>query len=226
MKIIPSLASADQVCLKEMVERLEKLGLKELHLDIEDGNFVPNITFGLKTIKDLRKITDMLFHIHLMTNNPEKYFYELKSIGVTSVAVHIEAVEYPKWIINFGKSLGFKIGVALNPKTLPDVVEYIIDDVDFILIMTSEPDYTGQKFIFPIFKKISILSQMKKEWQEIWVDGGITLEILPKILEKKVDVIVLGRALFEDEKLEDHFGTIKNILEGSRIKVEETNKSL
>ncbi|NPV43835.1 MAG: ribulose-phosphate 3-epimerase [Firmicutes bacterium] len=214
LEIVPSLASANQSCLKDEIEKLGKDTVKEIHLDIEDGNFIPNITFGFKTVKDLRAVTELPFSIHLMVNAPEKYLPKIRSFDVASVAVHLEACKYPKEIINLVKDLNMEIGMALNPKTPLDELEYILDDLDFILIMTAEPDCRGQEFILHTLKKVSELSLLKKGHQKIWVDGGINETHLYDIWKSGADKVVMGRAIFNAEnpklKLEKLRDMIKN----------------
>lgn len=212
LEVIPSLASANQACLKDEISRLRKDLVKGFHLDIEDGNFIPNITFGLKMIKDLRSITDLPFSVHLMTYNPERYLPELNKIGVTSVAVHLEVCKYPKEIINLAKNMEFKIGVALNPKTSAYELDYIMNDLDFVLIMTSEPDNKGQHFIYQMLQKVSFLSNKKSKAQDIWVDGGITKEILYEVWKAGANVAVMGRAIFNSEDSKAELERIVNMV--------------
>lgn len=213
LEIVPSLASANQACLKDEIERLGEGTVKNLHLDIEDGNFIPNITFGIKTLRDLRKVTDLPFSVHLMANNPEKYLPELKEIGKCSVSFHIEACQYPRDIINLAKDLNLEVGLALNPKTPLNGIEYLIEDLNFFLIMTSEPDRRGQTFISQTLQKVSELSKMKTKQQKIWVDGGITENLLYDVWKAGADVVVMGRAIFGDENPKEKIEKMKRVIE-------------
>jgi ribulose-phosphate 3-epimerase len=212
LEIVPSLASANQSCLKEEIEKLGEDVVKSIHLDIEDGNFIPNITFGLKTVRDLRKVTQIPFSIHLMVNNPDRYIAEIKKIGINSVAVHIEACKYPLEIINLARDCNIKIGFALNPKTTLDELRYILDKLDFILIMTSEPDYRGQNFIYQTLDKVKELNKIKDRHFEIWVDGGIKEELLYDIYKSGADVTVMGRSIFNSEKPREQLVRLKNLI--------------
>lgn len=211
LEIVPSIASANQSCLSSEVERLGK-NINNLHIDIEDGNFIPNITFGLRTVKDLRGIIDKPFSLHLMVNNPENYISEISEIGVDSITVHIEACKYPRKIINMVKDLNIKIGMALNPKTSIKELEYIINDLDLILIMTSEPDNRKQLFIPDMLKKVAFLSELKREEQDIWVDGGIEEKHLNGVWKSGADKVVMGRAVFNDDDPSYKLGELKNLI--------------
>lgn len=211
LEIVPSIASANQSCLRSEVKRLGE-NINNIHIDIEDGNFIPNITFGLRMVKDLREITDKPFSLHLMVNNPENYIFELSEIGVDSITVHLEACKYPRRIINMVKDLNIKIGMALNPKTSTKELEYIINDLDLILIMTSEPDNRKQLFIPDMLKKIAFLSELKREEQEIWVDGGVEEKHLNGIWKSGADKVVMGRAVFNYDNPSYKLSELKNLI--------------
>lgn len=212
LEIVPSLASANQACLKEEIEKLGERSVKSLHLDIEDGNFISNITFGIKTLKDLKAVTKIPFSVHLMVNFPERYLADIKEVGAESVAVHLEACKYPREVINLVKRLNMEIGIALNPKTPIYGLEYILQDLDFVLIMTSEPDCGGQQFIFHTLKKVHELSRKKQHGYRIWVDGGIREEHLYDVWKSGADVAVMGRTIFGAQNPENKLKEIKALV--------------
>jgi len=212
LKIIPSIASSNQAFLGQTIKQLEDSKIDNIHIDIEDGNFTPNITFGIRTIKDLRKITNIPFSIHLMVNNPELYITDIAKIGVDSITVQVESCKYPRRIMNIIKDLGIKVGFALNPETNIDLLKYLIEDIDIILVMTSEPDGKGQLFIPEILKKVVLLSEIKEQDQEIWVDGGIDIEQLCYVSKAKANNLVIGRAIFKNKMIKYNIKKIREYL--------------
>jgi ribulose-phosphate 3-epimerase len=193
-KIIPSIASANQIFLAKELQRLGDQ-YENLHIDIEDGNFVPNITFGLRTIKKLREASSKPFSVHLMVTNPEDYFVDLASLNCSHIFIHVENAMYLLKMINTIKKLGIKAGLALNPISNISDFEYLLPDIDAVLYMSSEPDTYGDIINLRVIDKI----MQKKELEyEIWVDGGIKIEHLPLLSEKNVDYAVMGRDLFNN----------------------------
>lgn len=220
-EIVPSLASANQTILKEELMKVSSRFSPCIHLDIEDGNFVPNITFGLKTIKQLRQISNQNFNIHLMVNNPERYINELIGLKDISIALHIESIDYPSRYINYIKDHGIKVGIALNPVTPIMGIEYLLKELDFILVMTAEPDGRGEVFIPEIHEKIKKLCNVKKKNQQIWVDGDVRKENLLKLWKSGADVFVMGREIFgsqnPSEKVEEIYSYISTFVTLPRI---------
>lgn len=212
MEIVPSIASANQAYLFDEIHKLDHKSVKSLHMDIEDGNFIPNITFGIKTLSDLRKVTNLPFSVHLMVNNPKRYLCELKKINVKSVAIHIESCDYPKEVINLSKSLGMEVGMAINPRTPIYELEYLLKELDYVLIMTAEPDGKGQEFIHETQAKVSLLSKKISKHQRIWVDGGISEELLYKVYKSGAHIAVLGRAIFGKGNPEDNIERIRRTI--------------
>lgn len=194
MQIIPSAASADQCCLAAELDKVRQL--KAIHLDIEDGNFIPNITFGLKTVKQITQIFEGVLDAHLMVTDPQAYVEPLAACGVRSIAVHIESLEYPSAIIDQVQSKGCRIGLALNPQTSLEAVQYYADEVDYFLVMTAEPDGRGQRFMPGMIEKIKTLKSRIKETQEIWVDGGLGCEEAKLTAAAGASVFIMGRAVF------------------------------
>jgi len=212
MEILPSIAAANQSCLKEEIEKLGEDLIRSFHIDIEDGNFVPNITFGLKTLKDLRGITNTPFSIHLMVTNPEMYIKELSKIGTDDIAVHIEVCSYPLGIINLIRDYSPKVGLAINPKTSINDLKYYLDKIDFVLIMTSEPDSKDQNFIYQCLEKVKELNNIKDRNFKIEVDGGIKEEHLRNIWKSGADVIIVGRTIFSSKNPRQQLIKLKNLL--------------
>jgi ribulose-phosphate 3-epimerase len=196
MEIRPSIAAANQSCLKDEIARLGEGQVTSLHLDIEDGNFVPNITFGIKTLRDLRGVTRIPFSVHLLVTKPQMYIKELSKIGVDEIAVHIEVCSYPREIIRCIRDNGPKVGLAINPKTSLDDLRYYLDDIDSVLIMTSEPDGRDQQFFCRCLEKVRELGKVKHRNFKIEVDGGIKEKYLRSIWEAGADVVIIGRTVF------------------------------
>ena len=191
-KLIPSIASANQLFLAEELMRLGDQ-YESLHIDIEDGNFVPNITFGMRTIRKLREISNKPFSVHLMVTNPENYFSELASLNCSHIFIHVENAVYLLKMLNTVKKLGIKAGLALNPISNLSDYEYLLPNVDAVLYMSSEPDTYGEILNPRVIEKIV---QKKGMEYEIWVDGGVKREHLSLLSNKNVDYAVMGRELF------------------------------
>ncbi|MGF7059452.1 ribulose-phosphate 3-epimerase [Brassicibacter mesophilus] len=197
MKIIPSIASANQVNLQNEVKRLG-MCYDNLHIDIEDGNFIENITFGFKTIQDLRSICEKKFSVHLMVNEPKHYITKLAALNCSHIFVHVENIIYLRELINLIKSFDIKAGIALNPISKVYEYKYIFKDIDAVLFMTSEPDNEEQCFNEEILENIIDFKSYKHI--ELWADGGIKLEHLSKLEKKQIDYVVMGRELFRSHK--------------------------
>lgn len=191
--ILPSLASANTADLKGEISRLG--GYPYLHFDIEDGNFVDNITFGLKTISAVRKLSDADFDAHLMVTDPLKYIKPLAELRFQSVSFHWESTMYPMRIIHEIKKYGMKAGIALNPATPAEAVSEYLSAVDRILVMASEPDGAGELFQKRVLEKIRRIRKLNGRIH-ILVDGGVDPEIMEIAVEAGADMIVMGRAVF------------------------------
>lgn len=173
------------------------------HLDVMDGRFVPNISFGMSVIKQLRKMTAKFFDVHLMIVEPEKYVEEFKDAGANSLTVHQEACPHLHRNIQQIKSLGMKAGVAINPATPVFLLQDIIRDVDMVLVMSVNPGFGGQSFIPYSLAKIAELKALIKNTDssaKIEVDGGISLDNAAEILKAGADVLVAGSSIFKSEK--------------------------
>lgn len=197
--IAPSLLSADFSHLAEEVKAVEKAGAHLLHLDVMDGIFVPNLTFGPLVISSLRPHTNLLFDVHLMIIQPERYINVFAEAGADLICVHVESTFHLHRTISQIKELRKLTGVSLNPHTPLEVLDYILEDLDFVLIMSVNPGFGGQKFITSALKKIEKLKKIILQrglTTLIEVDGGINVETAPLVLNAGADILVAGSAVF------------------------------
>ena len=193
--IAPSLLAADFSILKEEITNIENAGAEYLHLDVMDGNFVPNISFGPVVIKSLRAHSNLIFDVHLMIENPDKYVADFVDAGADIICVHVESTKHLNRTIQLIKSYKKKVGVALNPSTSLDTIKYDLDNIDMVLIMTVNPGFGGQKFIPQMLQKIKELREIAPNI-DIQVDGGINDEISKLVIEAGANVLVAGSYVF------------------------------
>ena len=201
IKIAPSILACNFSKLKDEVINIEKAGADFIHLDIMDGHFVPNLTFGPPVIKSLRHLTKLPFDVHLMVSNPDVLLDEYVNAGANIITVHVEACNHLARTLNYIKSKGCKAGVAINPQTDIQFIENVIEDLDLILVMTVNPGFGGQKFINSMVKKISLVKEIISN-RDIFleVDGGITKENSKAVINAGANVLVAGTSVFNTNK--------------------------
>ena len=200
MILSPSLLSADCGRLADTLKELEAAGVKWIHWDVMDGHFVPNMTFGQHVIKGLRAASGLFFDVHLMIEQPERYLADFKAAGADMLVVHAEATVHLQRTLAEIRRLGMKAGVALNPSTPLSVLDYVMDDVDMVLIMSVNPGFGGQKFLPATFRKVSELrAKLDAAGRSdclIQVDGGCCVENTAELVKAGADVLVSGSAFF------------------------------
>lgn len=195
----PSLLSVDFAHIADGIKELDRAGVQALHLDVMDGAFVPNISFGAPVIKCLRKETNMIFDVHLMIDEPVRYLDDFKKAGADWVTVHAESCKHLHRTITAIKEAGMKAGVALNPATPVSAIDYVLGEVDMVLIMSVNPGFGGQSFISSSLRKIAEIRKLINERNldvRIEVDGGVNLKNVADVLKAGADVIVAGSAVF------------------------------
>ena len=220
--IVPSILSADLTRIGDVVLELETAEIDWIQIDVMDGHFVPNITFGPSFVKAIRRITNLPLDVHLMIQDPDQYLEVFADAGASSLTVHIEACPDIQRTITAIRELGLRVGVALNPETHVTAVTDILSLVDLILVMTVTPGFAGQSFIPSSLSKIRRIRSLLTEVEprpRIQVDGGITAETAPSAASAGADVFVAASAIFKHpEGIEAGVESIKNSLEGIKTK--------
>ena len=213
IKIFPSILSADFARLGDEIKLLETAAADGIHIDVMDGNFVDNITFGMPVVKAIRKYSNLFFDVHLMIKEPNKYIKEFADAGADGITFHIEAVSDAFETIKLIKDTGKKVGISIKPETaLPDMS--ILKDIDLVLVMSVEPGFGGQKYIEAVNKKIEKLLRIRYENDlhfEIQVDGGINKSNINVVSKCGADIAVVGNAIFSCDDRKKAILELKNI---------------
>lgn len=218
-QLCPSILSADFNRLGEQIKILENEGVKILHIDVMDGDFVPSISFGMPVIKSIRKESKMFFDVHLMVTEPERYIRDFVECGADSITVHAEACEDLERTIELIRAAGVKVGVSIKPATPVNDISHLLDEVDMVLIMTVQPGFGGQKYLEECTEKIKELRELIDEEgldTQIQVDGGINAETLSTVMEAGANLIVAGSYAFREDLAESVQDIQKKMEEISR----------
>ncbi len=220
-KLAPSILDADFSCLERELKTMEDGGADLIHLDIMDGHFVPKISFGPDIVRSIKSKTSLPLSIHLMVENPERQLEPFIEAGGDIITVHYETCKHLDRVIQTITERGVKCGLALNPATPLNLLEYVINKIDLLLIMTVNPGYGGQRFIPEMFSKITKAKEMinaSPKLIELEVDGGVNLDNLPLVIKAGADIVVVGQTIFKSSNPLETIIKIKNIIqENSKI---------
>ena len=201
-KLSPSILAADITCLGQEVKTAQSAGADYIHIDVMDGVFVPNLSFGTTIVRGLRECTDLFFDVHLMIEEPGRYIDEFAAVGADVITLHAEATKHLHRAIQQVKAKGLKVGVSLNPATPLSALDYVLEDIDMVLIMTVNPGYGGQSYINKMDDKIKELRKIITEKGldiDIEVDGGISAKNIAHVKECGANVFVAGSAVFNGD---------------------------
>lgn len=214
-KLAPSLLSANFAELEKEIKKLENGGADYLHIDVMDGNFVPNISFGTPIMRSIKKITNLPLDVHLMIDKPERYIEDFVEAGADIITIHGEATTHLHRVIQLIKSFGIKAGISLNPATSLESLKYVIDDIDLILVMSVNPGFGGQSFIPVIKEKIKATRELIDEKSLdiiLEVDGGVKIDNISEIVTLGADLVVVGSDIFNSTDIESRTRAFKEKL--------------
>ncbi len=212
VQIAPSILSADFSRLGQEIAEVESAGADLIHVDVMDGRFVPNITIGPLVVSAIRPVTRLPLDVHLMIVEPERYVEDFIKAGADIVTVHVEACTHLHRIIQQIKSLGARAGAVLNPATHPSTIEYVLEDLDMVLVMSVNPGFGGQDFIPSSLRKIRQVKEMCREQGlsvPVEVDGGVNSRTIHSVVEAGADICVAGSAVFGKDDYRDAIGKLK-----------------
>lgn len=208
----PSILSADFKALGDDIQKLEKYGADLIHIDVMDGMFVPNISFGIPIIKSIRDITKIPFDVHLMIEEPSRYIEDFVKAGADIITIHAEADRHLDRTINYIKSFGVKAGLAINPATPISSIKHLISELDMVLVMSVNPGFGGQKYISYSSEKIKEVKELANQYNKnllIEVDGGIGVENINEVVQSGANVVVAGSAVFKNGEIEKNIRDLK-----------------
>ncbi len=220
IQIAPSILAANFAKLGEEVKEVEKAGAQLIHIDVMDGHFVPNISFGSIVLDAIRPLTDLPLDVHLMIENPDQYIEQFAKAGADYITVHVEACRHLHRTIQLIRSFGVKPGVVLNPHTPIESIQHILEDIDMVLFMTVNPGFGGQKFIHSVVPKIEALATIIKERNldiAIEIDGGINAETIIPCAKAGATIFVAGSAIYSKE---DRSAALQEILAAGEAAVQ------
>ncbi|AHN20869.1 ribulose-phosphate 3-epimerase [Lysinibacillus varians] len=219
IQIAPSILAANFAKLGEEVKDVERAGAKLIHIDVMDGHFVPNISFGSIVLDAIRPLTDLPLDVHLMIENPDQYIEQFAKAGADYITVHVEACRHLHRTIQLIRSYGVKPGVVLNPHTPIETIQHVLQDIDMVLFMTVNPGFGGQKFIHSVVPKIEALSTIIKERNldvAIEIDGGINAETIVPCAKAGATIFVAGSAIYSKE---DRTAALQEILAAGEVAI-------